>query len=237
MIVAADHMRHAHVVIVDHHREHIGRRAVRAQEHEIVELGILDGHLALDEIVDRRRAFVGRLQAHDMGRIGIVRRLLTPGRADAQRLLRRFRLGAHLGELVGGEVTAIGRACLDHRMRDLGVARGAFELIDFRTVPIEAQPAHPIEDRLDRRLGRARAIGVLNPQQEFAAMMACEQQVEERGARASDMQESGGRGRKTGNDSRAFAHAGSRCAVIRCCAQPRMLPDLKNDGQFSRRRP
>src|SRR3546814_12542570 len=32
MIVAADHMAHAHVVIVDHHREHIGGRAVGAKD-------------------------------------------------------------------------------------------------------------------------------------------------------------------------------------------------------------
>ena len=43
VIVAADHVRDAHVVIVDHDREHVGRRAVRAQQDEIVELGIVDG--------------------------------------------------------------------------------------------------------------------------------------------------------------------------------------------------
>jgi hypothetical protein len=41
VIVAADHMGHAHVVIVDHHRQHVGRRAVAAQQDEIVQLGIL----------------------------------------------------------------------------------------------------------------------------------------------------------------------------------------------------
>jgi hypothetical protein len=43
MVVAADDVGHAHVVIVDHDREHIGRRAVRAEQDEIVELGVLDG--------------------------------------------------------------------------------------------------------------------------------------------------------------------------------------------------
>ena len=40
MVVAADDVGHAHVVIVDHHREHVGRAAVRAQQDEIVDLGI-----------------------------------------------------------------------------------------------------------------------------------------------------------------------------------------------------
>ena len=42
MVVAADDVGHAHVMVVDHHREHVGRRAVGAQQDEIVELGIGD---------------------------------------------------------------------------------------------------------------------------------------------------------------------------------------------------
>jgi hypothetical protein len=55
-------------------------------------------------------------------------------------------------------------------MRDLGMARGAGELIDFLAVPIEPEPAHPVQDRIDRRLGRARAIGIFDAQQELAAV-------------------------------------------------------------------
>jgi hypothetical protein len=46
----------------------------------------------------------------------------------------------------------------------------------------------PVEDRLDRRLGRAGLVGILDPQQELAAVVAGEQPVEQRGARAADMQ-------------------------------------------------
>jgi hypothetical protein len=38
MIVAANDMRDAHVVIVDDDGEHVGRRAVGAQQHEVVEI-------------------------------------------------------------------------------------------------------------------------------------------------------------------------------------------------------
>ena len=48
MIVAADDVGDAHVVIVDDDREHIGRRAVGAQHDDVVELVVLHGHLALD---------------------------------------------------------------------------------------------------------------------------------------------------------------------------------------------
>ncbi len=65
MVVAADDVGDAHVVIVDHHREHVGRRAVGAQQDEIVELGVLDGDAALDLVVDHRLALARRLEADD----------------------------------------------------------------------------------------------------------------------------------------------------------------------------
>ena len=59
----------------------------------------------------------------------------------------------------------------------------------------------PVEDRVDRRLGRARLVGVLDPQQELAAMVAGEQPVEQGGAGAADMEEAGRRGREAGDDA------------------------------------
>ena len=70
MVVAADDVGHAHVVVVDDDREHVGRRAVGAQQHEVVELGVLDRHRALHPVVDRRRAVARRLQADDEGLVG-----------------------------------------------------------------------------------------------------------------------------------------------------------------------
>ena len=63
MVVAADHMGDAHVVIVDDHRQVVGRRPVGAQQDQIVEFGILDGDLALHQVMDRRRAVLRRAQA------------------------------------------------------------------------------------------------------------------------------------------------------------------------------
>ena len=51
MIVAADHMGDAHVVIVDDHGQHIGRRAVGAQQDHVVELVVGEAHVALHQIV------------------------------------------------------------------------------------------------------------------------------------------------------------------------------------------
>ena len=88
-------------------------------------------------------------------------------------------------------VAAIGVAALEQLVRDLGVARPELRLVIFVAVPIEAEPAHPVEDRVDRLLGRAGLVGVLDAQQEFAAVVAGEQPVEQRRARAADVQEAG----------------------------------------------
>ena len=69
MVVAADDVGHAHVVVVDHHRQHVGRGAVRPQQDEIVELGIGDRDAALDEVLDHGFALAWGLQANDEGRV------------------------------------------------------------------------------------------------------------------------------------------------------------------------
>ena len=63
MVVAADHMGDSHVVVVDDDREIVGGRAVRAQDDQIVELGIGDRDLALNEVADGRGTLLRRAQA------------------------------------------------------------------------------------------------------------------------------------------------------------------------------
>src|SRR3546814_7994473 len=77
-------------------------------------------------------------------------------------------------------------------------------------IPVEPEPAHPVEDRVDRGLGGAGAVGILDAQQEIAAVVAREQPVEQRGARAADLEETRRRRREARDD-----------AGIRPCAQLR----------------
>src|SRR3546814_16276835 len=74
----------SHVVVVDDDAEHIGRRAVRAQQNEIVEFGILDRDFALHTVVDRRRPLLRRTQANHVRRGGIAVATLAPRDADAE---------------------------------------------------------------------------------------------------------------------------------------------------------
>ena len=63
MVVAADDMGDAHVVVVDHDREIVGRRAVAAQDDEVVEILVGEDDAALHPVLDHRLALARRLEA------------------------------------------------------------------------------------------------------------------------------------------------------------------------------
>lgn len=90
-------------------------------------------------------------------------------------------------------------AARQHGVGDFGMARCPLELEHGRFIAAQAEPVQPVEDRGDRFLGRAGAIGILDPQQELAAMMAGEQPVEQGGAGTADMEEACWRGGETGH--------------------------------------
>ena len=127
---------------------------------------------------------------------------VAPRAVDPERAALGLRLLALRGQLLLAHPAAIGVAALEQLVRDFGVARPELRLVIFVPVPIEAEPAHPVEDRVDRLVGRARLVGILDAQQELAAVVAGEQPVEQRRARAADVQEAGRGGREAGDHGR-----------------------------------
>ena len=65
-------MRDVHVDVIHHDAEVVGRHAVGAQQHQVVELGIGEFDRSLDEIVPRHRALFRRAETdyglHVLGR-------------------------------------------------------------------------------------------------------------------------------------------------------------------------
>ena len=202
VVVAPDHMGHGHVAIVHHHRQHIGGRAVRPQDDHVVQLVVGHADRTLHGIVDHRFPIARGAQADRIRRVRQVRRI-------APRALERLaRMGlAPFRDLLGGGKALVGGAVGQHLPRHLGMAVAAFELADRLAVPVEAQPSQPLQDRLGG-LGRgAGAVGILDPQQEPAAPAPRVKPVEQRRARAADMQVSRGRRGKAGDDWRV-GHGG-----------------------------
>ncbi len=65
MIVAANDLRNAHIMVVDDNSQHIGRRAVRTQQHKIINILIWKNDPALHGVFDDGFAAQGRFDAHN----------------------------------------------------------------------------------------------------------------------------------------------------------------------------
>ena len=209
MLSATDDVRDAHVVVVDDDCQHIGRRTVGAQQDHVVELGVVDFHLALDGVMHDRLAGLRRLQPdHRLhARWRVLRIAVAPTPVVADGLAGGFLGRAHLLEFLRRGVAIVGVADSEHPVRHLGVPRGAGKLEDDIAIPLHTEPGQAVDDGFDGRLGRTGAVGILDAQQELAAGVASIEPVKERGARTADMQEAGRRGGEAGDD-------GHRAAVM-----------------------
>ncbi len=79
------------------------------------------------------------------------------------------------------------------RVGALSLEVGAERAVDLGAlVPVEAEPTHRAQDGLDVLVGRPLGIGVVDAQDERAAVMAGERPVVDGGARATDVQVAGG---------------------------------------------
>ncbi len=131
--------------------------------------------------MDLGHALARGLQADHIGRVRVAGRVrIAPGAL----IERRFALGpgrvAERLDLVLSGKTLVGMAVCQHLAGHFGVAVGAGELADRLAVMVQPQPGQALQDRLGRLGGRARAVRVLDPQQELAAAPACIEPVEQR---------------------------------------------------------
>src|SRR5690606_38701295 len=107
-------------------------------------------------------------------------------------LLARHLLLAQLVEPLAGAKAVVGLAFIKQLLDDFLVAVEALGLIEGALVVFQAQPGHAFQDGVHRLLGRALPVGVLNAQDEAAAVAAGVKIGIQRRARAADMQVAGG---------------------------------------------
>ncbi len=173
VIIAPNHMGHAHIVIVHDNRQHIRGRAVPAQKHHVIKLVVAHRHVALNRVARHRHAVTRGLQADDIRQVGEGGRGRIPPRAlkqgGAPVFFRRLPKGL---DFVLARETLIRRPAVQHRMGHLGVPIRARELANGIAVPIEAKPVQPRIDRRRRLRGGARPVRILYPQQKRAAVCA-----------------------------------------------------------------
>ena len=204
MVIAADDVGDAHHRVVDDGREVVGRGAVGAEDDEVVELLRVEGHVAVDRIVDDDVAAVeGHLDAQDVGLAGLdaAAGLLGIKIAAAAlialegvlALLRGLAVGVEL--LLGAEA-GIGLALIPEllgglliQVQALGLGVGAKIAAHLGTlVPVQAQPTHGAQNDLRVLVGGTGGIGVVDAQDERAAVCAGKSPVIDSGAGAADVQ-------------------------------------------------
>ena len=185
MVVPAQHVRDLHEGVVDHDREVVGGDAVGLHDDEVVELVVLEGDGAMDQVVEDGLAGAGHLEANDR-LAALVDVLLDDVRkqvAAASGVGEGLALGrgglAQLVELLLAAEAVVGVPGVEQLLgsRLVGVEAlhlevGAVGAADSGTfIPVQAEPAHAVENRLDGLLGRAGDVGIFDAQHEGSAQM------------------------------------------------------------------
>ena len=203
MVVSTNHMRHAHVVVIHNHRQHIGRRPVRADKDHIVKLAVLHAHLAKHGINNDRLAIKRSLEAnHRLHTFGCLARITIPPAAIVARgKSGLFLCGAHRLQLFGRRIAIISLACRQHLLGDLDMTPSPLKLHGRFAIPLQPKPVKPVKNGLRRLGSRAFAVGVFNAQEKFAAVMLGKQIVVQSGPCSSDMHISGRRRGDAANDT------------------------------------
>ncbi len=191
----------AEVDIVDHRGQQIEPAAILAPDDRVAEQPGIERLLAADQVgPGNRRVMLEpeapvRRAAFGRRRIG-WRALVNRGQSASQEylaakfeLLRRLEAGIDSpGRLEPLELALIQREAL-------GLAHD--------TVGREAEPVEIVANAQVERRGRALGVGVVDPQQECAVLLAREQIIMERGTDVADMQAPGRRRREAGGDGHA----------------------------------
>ena len=169
VVIAANDVGDAHVVVIDDDCQIVGRRSVGAQQHQIVQILVVEGHGALDQILDDGVAIGGATEANHEGLVVHLRtrRPVAPGRAQGLSVGAGL-LALGLG-LFARHEAAIGPALGHQILYRLPVPVGSGELEHRFGIGVEAQPVEAMQDGRYRRLGRAFAVRVLNAQKEGSA--------------------------------------------------------------------
>ena len=221
-LFAADDVGHAHQVVVAGVREVVGRQAHRLDDDDILEV-LRHGEFAADGIlhVDLRRLFRIALgaQTDDGCFTGVEVRLhffdrqvaaLGEAAVDAGSELLRFLFRADSSDLLFGHEAGIRLAFCDELLGEAAVQRAAVALVvgtviadlaflGSAFVEVDPEIVQTVDDGFDCAFHKALVVGVLDAQQEQAAVLVGEALIDERTVQVAQMDEAGRARSKTGH--------------------------------------
>ena len=210
MVVPPDDMRDLHVDVVDDDGQVVCRLTVRPQDHEVLDVGVVERDRPVNEILERR--LPGRnFEAHRAGRprreplFDFFRSQCAAGAIVNPSSTRRFsglplllqRLGraeAVVRKIAGNEI----RRGLAVLVQPFGLEIGGMWSANVRPfVPVEPQPSKTVDDAGHHVPGGARGVGVFDAEDEDPPVPTRVKPVEQRRPRAADVKISGGRRRES----------------------------------------
>ena len=167
VIIPSNNVRDRHLHIVYHHRKVVGRHAIGARDHQIVQLLVVEHQLAGDEILDHDLPIGRILEPHH--RVDPVPCASAPFAAVsvvAGLFAARALALAHLVQALTGAIAMVGVACVEQLPDPGSIVARAFRLKHRTLVPVEPQPPQSVQDRVDRFSGGAFSISVFDAQHE-----------------------------------------------------------------------
>ena len=217
-LLGADDVAYLHGTVVDDVSQVVGGVAVRLEQDEVVEGIILEDDIAVYQILKAGLPLQGYLKAHHgHDALSLFFSTLLGGQIAAVAviaggLLALNLLGAHGLKALRGAVAVVGAPLLNELLGGVFIELQALRLVvrpivaaDIGAfVPVQLQPAQGIKDVLLRPLHLAGDVGVLDADDELAAVATGEEPVKQSRADIAHVGIAGGAGGKA--DSNGFFH-------------------------------
>ncbi len=193
MVVPSYDVRYLHINIINNNSEVISRSSVRAHYNEVVKLVIFKCHLSPYHVIDDCLSFLRHLEPHCSFRTFII--------PAPSVIFLRFSLSQ---SLFSSLLKLFGRAaaviCFIFSQEFINITSINIKpvcLPERALIPFKFQPFHALNDCLNIFFRGACPVRILNPQNEFAVIVACEKIVKKGSPRSSNMQMPGRTRRKT----------------------------------------
>ena len=170
MVVAADNVGNAHIVVVHHNAEVVGRRTVGAGDNQVVKCFIGDRDFAFDQVRPLGNAVQRRFETDNRLHVGrdFGKGFAFFGTPAAVVSRRAFFFGflAHGFQLFFTAIAVVGGAFFQEFGDDFFIAVEAAGLVHnvVGVVVIETDPFHAVEDDVDGFGGGTRQVGVFDTQ-------------------------------------------------------------------------
>ncbi len=187
-VLTPDHVGDGHVDVVDHVGQDEQRGAVGLDHHEVVDGPIGELDLAPDDVVDHGRTLIGGAEAKGPplppGQSAVAAEPVVARGQRARGLVARL-------DLLSGAVAGVEEPAVPQGVDGLVVAPGAQRLAVGALVGVHPQPVQGGHDPLHPFLTAPLRVGVLDAQHEGATGLSGHQPVEQGGACAAHMEETG----------------------------------------------